>query len=339
LGLLSAAAPEVVARVLAGAAGEAVEFTRRSGITDVGRGTFDQLEAVVTALDRAYSQTHPGEQLVVARAYRSCVQQLIDGRHTLEEARELYAYAGWLSEMLAWLAHDLGNSLVAGFYAIDCYEHADQAGHDELCAWASDAMASITMYAQQPKRAVKAAHRGIAKAPLTHPLAVRLRAQAARAYAKLGRRDECEQFLVEARELYDRLPSTSPRRFAVDTGTLADYALTAYPASSYLWLADYSTARRHALNALTVHEQAPPASRSPSREAIARLDLAIALVALGSPDEAVAHGRQALASSRVVDSVRIRAGDLDAALTGRYSDLPDTQAFHDQYRELVAGTP
>ena len=128
MGLLSAAAPEVVARVLAGAAGEAVEFTRRSGITDVGRGTFDQLEAVVTALDRAYSQTQPGEQLVVARAYRSCVQQLIDGRHTLEEARELYAYAGWLSEMLAWLAHDLGNSLVAGFYAIDCYEHADQAG-------------------------------------------------------------------------------------------------------------------------------------------------------------------------------------------------------------------
>jgi hypothetical protein len=75
------------------------------------------------------------------------------------------------------------------------------------------------------------------------------------------------------------------------------------------------------------------------RSTIANGDLAIALVALGSPDEAAAHGRQALATPRVVDSVRTRAGDLDAALTGRYPDLPDTRAFHDQYRELLAGTP
>ena len=213
LGLLSAAAPELVARVLDSAAGEALEFTRRSGITDVGRGTFDQLEVVVTALDRSYSQAQPAEQLVVARTYRAHVQGLIEGRHTLKEARELYAYAGWL-------AHDLSNPLVAEAYAVDCYEHADQAGHDELCAWASDAMASIAMYAQQPERAVRVAHRGMIKAPPTHPLAVRLRAQAARAYAKLGRRDECEHFFADARELYDRLPSNPPSRFAVGTGTL-----------------------------------------------------------------------------------------------------------------------
>jgi tetratricopeptide (TPR) repeat protein len=336
LGLLSAAAtPELVARILDGAAAEALESTRRLGTTTVGPGTFDQLEAVMTDLNSSYSQAQPAEQLLVAHAYRGYVQELIEGRHTLKEARELYTYAGWLSETLAWLAHDLGNPRAAQAYAVDCYEHADQAGHDELCAWACDAMASIALYAGCPERAVKAAHRGIEQAPPGHPLAVRLHAQAARAYAKLGRSDECERFFNEVQELHDRLPTNLPARFDVDTGILADYALTAYPASAYLWLGDFLTAKRHAEDALVVHEQAPAVSHSPSREAIARLDLAIALAALGSPDEAVAHGRQALTSPRIVDSVQARAGDLATALTRRYPRLPEVRAFDEQYRELA----
>jgi hypothetical protein len=54
--------------------------------------------------------------------------------------------------------------------------------------------------------------------------------------------------------------------------------------------------------------------RSPKREAIARIDLSIALAHLGSLDEATAHGSQALFSVRVVDSVLSRAGELDKAL-------------------------
>ena len=62
-------------------------------------------------------------------------------------------------------------------------------------------------------------------------------------------------------------------------------------------------------------------------DAIARIDLGIALAALGSPDEAVAEGRRALASPRVVDSVLSRAGDLDSALTARYPDLPEADIY------------
>jgi hypothetical protein len=67
-----------------------------------------------------------------------------------------------------------------------------------------------------------------------------------------------------------------------------------------------------------VHESAPPASRLRTRDAITRLDLATALVHLGTPDEAVTLGDQALTSTRVVSSVLLRAGDLDRALVGRY---------------------
>lgn len=335
LGLVTAAGPEVLQHVLRTAAGEAMEFTRLTGVSGVGAGTFDHLEVVVTGLDRSYSAGSPAEQFATARVYRIRVQELIRGPHTLKEARQLYVYAAQLDEMLAWLAHDLGSTLAAEAYAIDAFEHAEQAGHHELCAWATDAMASIAMYNNQPDRALNAAMKGMLKAPASHPLAVRLRAQAARAHARLGQRQKCEDLLADARDAYDLLPSRPVVRNGVDTAVLADYALTAYPASSYIWLGDFEEARRHAEQAVAAHEAAPPASRSPSREAIARLDLGIAAARLGSPDEAIHQGRIALASPRVVESVRTRAADLDSVIAARYPHRADAHEFRDEYRSLI----
>ncbi len=301
----------------------------------VGAGTLDHLEAVLTDLRRSSQLEPPGELFAVARAYRQRVDQLIQGRHTLREERELYVYAAWLSELLACHAHDLGFPLAAEAYAIDCYEHADQAGHDVLCAWATDAMATIAMYAARPGKAVLAAKKGINKIPNHHPLAVGLRAQAARACAREGRRAECVELLTEAQELYDRLPARLPSRFLVDTGIRASHAITAYPASSYIWLADYKQAETYARTALAVHESASPADRRPSREAIARIDLSIALAHLGSLDEATAHGRQALSSVRVVDSVLSRAGELDKALMTCFPQEVIAQSFHEQYLQTT----
>jgi hypothetical protein len=141
LGLVAALSPDTLTSVLHDSAGEAMEFTRSTAVSSVGAGTLDHLEAVVTDLDRSYWAKPPGELFVVARAYRQRVDQLIQGRHTLREERELYFYAAWLSELLALLAHDFGFPLAAEAYAIDCYEHADQAGQDVLCAWATETIA------------------------------------------------------------------------------------------------------------------------------------------------------------------------------------------------------
>ncbi len=165
------------------------------------------------------------------------------------------------------------------------------------------------------------------------------RGQAARAHARLGQRDECENLLTEARDLYDLLPSVTPMRFTVDTRILADYPLTGFPASSSIWLADFKQAKQYAEQAVALHEAVPPGSRSPSREAVARIDLGIALAELGEADEAIGQGHLALASPRVVDSVRSRAADLDAVLTLRYPRVPAAQEFHEQYRSLVRTTP
>jgi transcriptional regulator with XRE-family HTH domain len=95
LGLAAAAAPTGLASV-------------QSGASAVGRGTFEHLEAVVVHLDRAYYTGPPAELFRMGRAYRTQVQEMIEGPPTLREGRELYVYAGGLSHELAWFAHDLG---------------------------------------------------------------------------------------------------------------------------------------------------------------------------------------------------------------------------------------
>ena len=338
LGLVTAVSPETLTAVLRDSAGEAMEFTRSTAESSVGTGTLDHLEAVLTDLNRTYCVQPPGELFVVARAYRRRVDQLIHGRHTLKEECELYVYAAWLSELLACHAQDLGFPLAAKAYAIDCREHADQAGHGVLSAWASATMASIAFSTAQPGKAVLAAQKGIGKVPGRHPLAVELRTQAARAYARQGQGAKCAELLAEAQELYDRLPARAPGRISVDNGIYASYAMTAHPASSYIWLADYQQAQTHARAALAAYESAAPADRKPTREAIARIDLSIALAHLGSLDEAVAQGSQALSSGRVTETTLSRAVELDRALMTCFPREVIVQRFHEQYRQMVGQT-
>jgi tetratricopeptide (TPR) repeat protein/transcriptional regulator with XRE-family HTH domain len=335
LGLLTAISPETLTSVLRDSAGEAMEFTRGTAVSSVGAGTLDHLEAVVTNLDRSYWAKPPGELFAVARAYRQRVEQLIQGRHTLKEERELYVYAAWLSELLALLAHDFGFPLTAEAYAIDCYEHADQAGHDVLCAWATETMATIGLYAARPGKAVLAAQKGIGRISNQHPLSVRLRTQAACARARQGQRAECVELLTEAQELHDRLPARSPGRLPVDNDIFASHAIISRTASCYIWITDYKQAEKHARTALAVQQSTAPMDRSPKREAIAHIDLSIALAHLGSLDEATAHGSQALSSARVVDSVLSRAGELDKALMTCFPQEAIAQSFHEQYLQTT----
>ncbi|MFD0687560.1 XRE family transcriptional regulator [Actinomadura fibrosa] len=341
---LAAAAPEVVQRVLRDTAAEAMEFTRRTGVTGLGAGTFTHLDAVLTELDGSYGERPPAEVFSTARLYRKRVAELIDGPRTLKQARELFVYAAWLSEALAWLAHDLGDPLAAEAWAIDAYEHADQAGHDELCAWAANARASITFYDDHPELALDAARQGIAKAPPGHPLAVRLRAQAARAYGCLGWRQECESMLREAGRLHERQPAHAPLRLTVETSAMASFALTSYPCSAYLALGDpdkgdFARAKTYALATLSAQQALPEARRTSTREAIARIDLGLALTRLGEPEEAAALGCQALRSPHPVHSVRSRAGDLARAFVDDHAGLPEVREFREMYRCVRGRVP
>jgi hypothetical protein len=274
----NAVTPAGLTGVLREAAAEAMEFTQRAEASAVGPGVLQHLELAVTEFNLAYARTSPAELFDTVRWYRRAVDRLLAGPHTLREGRELYAYAGWLSQLLAWIAFELGNPTAAEAYGVDAWHHGWQAEHDELCTWALDPQASIALYKGQPRQALTTALRGAQQAPADHYLAVRFGMQAARAYARLGQREDFDAALRESLDRYERLPARPPAHFGLDTGQLAAYAVTSYAASSCNWLDLAEQARRHATDALDLLAAAPEKDRSPDRETNARIDLALALV-------------------------------------------------------------
>jgi transcriptional regulator with XRE-family HTH domain len=329
LGLIGALSPAALTAVLRESAAEAMDFTA-STASSVGTGTLDHLEAVVIELDSAARRRPASEVFPIARAYRQRIEQFLGGKRTIKEARELYLRAANLSELLSTLAHDLGSRRAAEAYAIDSYQHAELAGHDEACAWASGCLeASWWVLAGQADKAIAAAERGLSTAPDHSPIAAHLHAKAARGYALHGNRAACGDHLAKAKDLCQRLPDGSPQPVAQERRARTPYMVAKYAAEAHNSLKNYQAAEQEARDALGIE------TWSPGDADIVRIELGIARAGQGAPDEAVEHGKLALGQPRFLGSVLSRGRQLDTMLMTRYRKTPSTQEFHERYQQLA----
>jgi transcriptional regulator with XRE-family HTH domain len=314
---------------------EVLEYIRRAEATSIGYRTVEHLQVTIADLAATFAYTPPSRMLPRTRWYRRHVAGLLDdGRHTLRERRQLYECAGWLSVILGWLHHDLGDSRTGEAYCTDAWEHGWQAEHGELCAWAMDAAATIALYDNRPETARQAAGKGLAHAPKGSAAAIRVSCQLTRANARLGRADDFETALDDTRRKLDGLPVHGNGLFCADAGRVASYAAT-----SSIWLDHPDQAANYARQAIDFYQHAEPAQRSPTREAIAWLDLGIAHAERGSADAAVDVAESALTTPRLTGSVLARAGDLDAVLDRRFTGSAPARQFRDRYTALARSQP
>ena len=103
-----------------------------------------------------------------------------------------------------------------------------------------------------------------------------------------------------------------------------------YAAESHNLLHDYQAAEREARTGLAVE------AWSPGDADIIRIELGIALAGQGAVDEAVEHGKEALARPRHLVSVLARARQLDGVLMKRYANTPCAREFHAEYEQLCS---
>jgi DNA-binding XRE family transcriptional regulator/tetratricopeptide (TPR) repeat protein len=310
---------------------EAMEFTRRAEASQLGPRTLEHLDFVVSGLAAAYSHTLPGELFLKARWYRRQVEDLIAGRHTLREGRELYRHAGSLSVILAWLSHDLGDPVTAEAHCLDAWEHGWQAEDHEICAWAMDAKNTIATYSNQPAAARDAAERGLKHAPQGSAAAAGVSIKLARAYARLGQEDQFQEVLKDAQTRFDQLNQPSSGLFSANAGVLASYTAT-----SYIWLDQPDRAIPYAKETISFCRSRSLSERDPTREALAQLDLARAHADLGQPDDAVEHIEQALSSEHITRPVLIRLGDLMVYMQHQYPQLGTTKELADRHSRMAA---
>ncbi len=137
----------------------------------------------------------------------------------------------------------------------------------------------------------------------------------------------------------ERLPAQAPTGLGARSAAPALYGVTTNLASACIALDLGDQSLRHATDALGLITAVPEDSRCPKNEACARIDLAMALVPVGSPDEACGLGHQALSSEMDPFSVRLNALKLDAALQRGYADLPVAREFHERCRLLAQPPP
>jgi tetratricopeptide (TPR) repeat protein len=313
--------------LLAETAAESRVLSRREEASDLGPATLEHAALAVEAFGLSYLQIQPQRLFSQVRACRRQLIELLEGRHTLAQRRELYVLLGWLSGLLGHLSLDLGDELGAGTHCVTAYQLARDAGHQGLEAWVRGTQVMVSTYSGDPRRAVAFAEAGLELAPEKSVSRARLAAQQARAYARLGDADLTSKSLQVAE---DSLMATSEpvttSIFSFDAPYLPFYAGT-----SNVWIGRFHQARQHAERAIELCDAAP--ADWPVARALARVDLAIALVKQDCPEieRACELGAEALAlySERRVRMIVRRTAELRALLLAERS-LPAVVGFDER---------
>lgn len=307
---------------------EALELARRMTASDVGGETLRRLELVVDDLAIAYHRTPPAELLERVRRHLSYVAGLLDARKTLAEHQRLLVVGGWLSLLGATCHIDLHQRDAATARLRTAAGLAGETGHAEIAGWCLETEAWQALTDGDYRQAVTLAQGAQAVAPAGSSAYIQASAQEGRAWARLGAAPETRRQLDRVAALTGNLPAPDrPEHHYRYDPAKAD----AYTATTLAWLGD-PAAEPYARQVLARME-APAAGRVRARRvASARLDLSLALVASGRPDEAAHETLTAVTSGVLVPSNYWRAGEVIGAVEA--ARVPEVAELREAYREL-----
>jgi tetratricopeptide (TPR) repeat protein len=164
-------------------------------------------------------------------------------------------------------------------------------------------------------------------------VAVQLLAQEAKAWARMGNQRNVVRALENGRVLLDSLPypEHTDNHFVVDPDKFDFYAM-----DCYRLIGDNNLAEMHARELIRKTTTPDGTSHAPMRTTEARLTLGVVAARQGDLEQALARGREALATSRRSRPVLLMVGsELDDELQARFPGEPDVAQFHD---ELLSST-
>ncbi len=286
---------------------EAIELARRIAASDVSQGTLDRLDHAFDTMAMAYATTPPAELLPRVRRHLLYLTSLVDARKTLAQHRQLLVSAGWFALLRATLHIDLRQSGAADAHLCIATELAEQTGHREIAAWCLETQAWAVLTNGDYRQALTLSQHARAIAPAGGSAIVQATAQEGRAWARLGDQAETRRALDRVEYLADHRPAPQhpEHHYQYDPAKARSYAAT-----TLAWSGDLAAevAARDVITEL-LNENARP-----RRIASARLDLGLALLTAGKPDEAAFVAEQAISSGRVVASNWWRAAEVVAGV-------------------------
>ena len=306
----------------------ALELARRAGASDVGNGVVDRLELAVDDLAIAYPGTPPGELLGRVRAHLGYVGGLLDARATLAQRRRLLVTGAWLSLLAATCLIDLHHDRAAAAHLRTAAQLAGETGHAEIAAWCLETRAWQVLIGGDYRQAADIARAARQVAPRQGSAFIQATAQEGRAWARLGDGAETRAALARVEKLVSPLlpPDAPEHHYRYDPAKSQAYAAT-----TLSWLGD-PAAEPIARQVLARLEPAAGGPARPRRAASARLDLSLALIAAGRPDEAAGTALEAVTSGRLVPSNYWRAREVIDAVAVR--GVPEARELSEAFREV-----
>jgi hypothetical protein len=302
---------------------EALELARRVAASDVSANTLQRLESAVDELAMAYATTPPEELLPRVRRNLCYIGRLVDARKTLDQHRRLLVVGGWLSLLGATVHIDLRHRCAADAHLTTARELSEHAEHAEIQAWCAETRAWDALTDGDYRRAVELSQQAQALAPRQSSAYIQATAQEGRAWARMHRPAETRDALHRVARLVSPLPV--PERPEHHYRYDPDKALS-YTATTLAWVGD-PAAEECAHNIIRQFKGASDGVPRPRRIASARLDLGLALLASGKPDEASTEAIAAVTSDRVVGSNWWRALEILAGIEA--AGIPEAAELRD----------
>ena len=221
--------PDTFVRLTEEQTAELIQRLRHSSLDQAG---MDALRVTVEQLCTDYAALPADTVLSKAQSWLGKVEGLLLTKIGLTQHRDIVIMAGWLTLLIACLHYDTGNDRSAATLGRDAMDlakdlkDADATAWADIAAWAAEVRSWMALTTGDNHAAIAAAQDGLAYTS-SLPVAVQLHAQAARAWARVGNRQEAFIHMNAGRDLLTQLPyPQNPRNhFQVDPAKWDFYAM------------------------------------------------------------------------------------------------------------------
>ncbi|WP_404870963.1 tetratricopeptide repeat protein (plasmid) [Kitasatospora griseola] len=310
---------------------DTVDIIARLRQSDIDQATLDALRITADRLACEYAYMPADQLLVEGRAWLGRVVGLQHQRVSLAQHRELIALAGQLSLLVGCVEYDSGRPRDAEATRQAALLLGVEAGELGVQGWAHEMRAWFCLTRGDHRGVIAAAEAGIAVAP-TESVAAQLYAQKAKAWARLGDRQQTEVALDQGRLLLERLPYPDDieNHFVVDPAKFDFYRMDAYRK-----VGEDRLAEQLAGEVIRASTDFDGTERAPMRIAEARVTLGVVAARDGDLDTALAFGERALQGDRrSLPSLAMVSADLGQVLHSRFGHAPEAVEFVQHLREL-----
>lgn len=310
---------------------DTVEIVARMRASDIDQATLDALRITVDRLCSEYAYMPAPQLLAEGRAWMGRVVTMLNQRVSLAQMRDLYAISGKLALLVGCVEYDSGDPRQAEATRRAALSLGEEAGHLGVIGWGHEMRCWFALTRGDYRGVIQAAREGVALAP-HESVAAQLYAQEAKAWARLGDRQQTEIALDRGRTVLEALPypESIEDHFVVDPAKYDFYRMDCYRK-----VGEDELAEQLAGEVIRASTDWDGTERAPMRIAEARITLAVAAARGGDLDSALTYGEQALGSDRrSLPSLAMVSNDLGQVLQTLYSTAPDASEFLTHLRTL-----